>query len=147
MGLFKKKYGLKETGDYALIAEPIDGAYIAGAEDVAEAVPKLSGGGITFDRARVETLLNAKDASRAYDMGALGVGVANLFSTVAPWELPALRKATRGKLFTDLKLFDLLGLWNALGGVQTASVYVLPAQTGAARTAAASETMLRSIFR
>ena len=36
MGLFKKKYGTKETGEYSLVAEPADGASIAGGVDVVE---------------------------------------------------------------------------------------------------------------
>ena len=37
MGLFKKKYGMQETGDYALVAEPADGANFADAEGVVAA--------------------------------------------------------------------------------------------------------------
>ena len=37
MSLLKKKYGTKETGDYALVAEPADGASVVGAADVADA--------------------------------------------------------------------------------------------------------------
>ena len=37
MGLFKKKYGLKEEGSYALMAEPVDGVDVAASVDVADA--------------------------------------------------------------------------------------------------------------
>ena len=35
--MIKKKYGTKETGDFALVAEPADGASVAGGVDVTTA--------------------------------------------------------------------------------------------------------------
>ncbi|MBR0426015.1 MAG: hypothetical protein IJK01_07845 [Clostridia bacterium] len=96
------------------------------AEELIRAVPTLSGGGMTFDEQTVSELMNADGAKRAYGMGALGVGIANLFSTVSPWKLPSLREATRGRVSTELNLWELFGLAAAFRGMRTTSVAVLP---------------------
>ena len=43
MGLFKKKYGTKDSGEYSLVAEPADGADVAASLDVADAAEAAPG--------------------------------------------------------------------------------------------------------
>lgn len=99
------------------------------AGELLAAVPTLSGGGMTFDEPTVTELMESSGEKRAYGMGALGAGIANLFSTVSPWSLPALREATRGKISAELNLWELIGLAMAFRGVRRADISVLPTET------------------
>ena len=114
-----------------------------------DSVPTLSAVGMTFDESTVDAVLTATGTERAYGMGALGVSICNLFSTVSPWTLPALRDATRGKVETELNIWELLGFCAALRGMTTASVTVLPTETveDALVLSPMADTVIKAMFR
>ena len=124
-------------------------ADVACLDALLDAVPTLSGGGLTFDEATVNAVLSSTGEARAYGMGAFGAGLCRFFSTVSPWKLPALREATRGKVDTELNLWELLGFAAALRSLKTASVVVLPTETVGTEVtlSPAADAVLRSMFR
>lgn len=89
------------------------------------ALPSVSGGGIAFDKARFTAALEKKSAERAYEMAALGVGIVDVFTRISPWELPALRGATKDKLHTELRLWELFGMAAAIRHVREYEICVL----------------------
>lgn len=89
------------------------------------ALPSVSGGGIAFDEARFTAALEKKSAERAYEMAALGVGIVDVFTRISPWELPALRGATKDKLHTELRLWELFGMAAAIRHVREYEICVL----------------------
>ena len=89
------------------------------------ALPPVSCGGTTFDEAAYAATLELQGTERADAMAKLGVGIADVFRTISPWELPALRSATKDKLHTELRLWELFGLAGAFRRVQETEIAVL----------------------
>ncbi len=89
------------------------------------ALPPVSSDGMTVDEAQLAATLELQGAERADAMAKLGVGIADVFRTISPWELPALRAATKDKLHTELRLWELFGLAGAFRRVQEAEIIVL----------------------
>lgn len=114
-----------------------------------DAVPTLSAVGMTFDESTVDAVLTASGTERAYGMGALGASICRLFSTVSPWTLPALRDATRGKVETELNVWELIGFCAALRGMTTTSVTVLPTETveNTLVLSPTADTVIKAMFR
>ena len=113
------------------------------------AVPTVSACGLTFDTATVNAMLRSGGEARAYGFGAFGAGLCGLFSAVSPWTLPALREATRGKLQTELNLWELLGFYGALRNMTDTTVVVLPTEPsgGGLALSAEADDILRTVFR
>lgn len=115
-----------------------------------DAVPPLSGGGLTFDRTGFSALMQTEGKQRAYGMGALGVGIAEMFSAVYPWEIPKLKQATKGKITTELSVWELFLMAAAVRGIERTQLYVLPMDETAGTyrcNRAETEKLFQKIFK
>ena len=94
--------------------------------DMLSVLPPVSYGEVQLNGAYAKAVMQQSGTARAYGIGTLGAGLAELFSEISPWELPKLRPITKGKIETELNLFDLLGLASALRKVMDRSLVLLP---------------------
>lgn len=116
-------------------------------DKVLEAVPTMTAAGMTFDESTVDAVLGATGSERAYGMGALGAGLCACFREITPWTFAAVRDATRGKVQTELSLWELLGFCAALQGMETSTVVVLPTEQDGTVLAQSADSVLRTVFR
>ena len=70
VGLFKKKYGMKDSGEYSLVAEPADGADVAASLDVADAAEAA---------ADAQTAIEAADTAATMAAEAEGESLGSMF--------------------------------------------------------------------
>jgi len=94
LGLFKKKYGTKDTGDFALVAEPADGASVAGGVDVSDAAEAAETAQEAIEAADAATVraveAEGEHLAEMLEVGSQGMGNAAI-------EASDLSKAKAGK--------------------------------------------------
>ncbi len=93
---------------------------------VVEELGCLEGQSVRILPDAVPSLLLLTGEARAVAMSEVGVGFVRAMQHATIWELPALQKLTKNKLFSSLSVRQMISLAGEFGRIQTISTYVLP---------------------